>query len=104
MSEKRFTLEEKIMACWGVVDDLSTVYKNVDYRDKDQVANALLGLHTLYSMKFEELWQAFEDHLQEQGESNLADKWAYLKDAKSSLVPPCNIRTENSQGTAKSNV
>ena len=66
MSDKRFTLEEKIMACWGVVDDLSTVYKNVDYRDKDQVGNALLGLHTLYSMKFEELWQAFEDHLQEQ--------------------------------------
>ena len=58
----RFDLEQNIMKCWNVTDDIDMVYSNVMDRDmsKDEIANALLGLQTLYNMKFEELWENFE--------------------------------------------
>ena len=58
----RFDLEQNIMKCWNVTDDIDMVYSNVMDRDmsKDEIANALLGLQALYNMKFEELWENFE--------------------------------------------
>jgi len=58
----RFDLEQNIMKCWNVTDDIDMVYRNVMDRDmsKDDIANALLGLQTLYNMKFEELFNNFE--------------------------------------------
>lgn len=57
----RFTLEQDIMQCWGVVDDIDLVYKSTDWQDLDSVQNSLLSLHTLYKMKFEKLWDSFEE-------------------------------------------
>jgi len=59
----RFTLEEQIMNCWRVVDDIKTL--NARFQDKgdlstDQVANYLLGLETIYEVKFEHLFEMFE--------------------------------------------
>lgn len=58
----RFDLEQNIMKCWNVTDDIDLVYKNVMESDmtNDDIANALLGLKTLYNMKFEELFSNFE--------------------------------------------
>lgn len=58
----RFDLEQDIMKCWNVTDDINLVYKNVMENDMttDDIANALLGLKTLYEMKFEELFRDFE--------------------------------------------
>lgn len=58
----RFDLEQNIMKCWNVTDDIDMVYKNVMESDmtNDDIANALLGLKTLYNMKFEELFSNFE--------------------------------------------
>lgn len=58
----RFDLEQDIMKCWNVTDDINLVYKNVMESDMttDDIANALLGLKTLYEMKFEELFRDFE--------------------------------------------
>ena len=58
----RFDLEQNIMKCWSVTDDIDMVYKNVMESDmtNDDIANALLGLKTLYNMKFEELFSNFE--------------------------------------------
>ena len=63
----RFDLEQNIMKCWNVTDDIDMVYKNVMDRDmsKDDIANALLGLQTLYNMKFEELFSNFETLVRE---------------------------------------
>lgn len=56
----RFELEQDIMNCWNVVEDIKTIYDRVDYDDADKVMNALLGLQTIYQMKFEDLWETFE--------------------------------------------
>lgn len=58
----RFDLEQDIMKCWSVVDDIDVLYEYVMERNPttDQIANALLGLHTLYQMKFEKCFGTFE--------------------------------------------
>lgn len=56
----RFDLEQDIMNCWNIVEDMKTIYDRLDYTDQDQVMNSLLGLQTLYQMKFEKLWATFE--------------------------------------------
>jgi len=57
----RFDLEERIMHCWQITDDLDYVAELVE--DNDQAANLVLGLKALYHLKFEKLWEAFEDSL-----------------------------------------
>ena len=58
----RFDFEQQIMDCWGVVDDIKTVYNADDLRElsKDEMQNLLLGLYTLYQLKFEILFNQFE--------------------------------------------
>jgi hypothetical protein len=63
----RFDLEQQIMDCWGVVDDIKTVYNADDLRElsKDEMQNLLLGLYTMYQLKFEILFKMFEDLCQQ---------------------------------------
>ena len=60
----RFELEQNIMKCWNVTDDMYLLYENVMDRapemTTDEIANALLGMHQLYEMKFNKLWNIFE--------------------------------------------
>jgi NTP pyrophosphatase (non-canonical NTP hydrolase) len=59
-------LEQEIMACWMVTDDIDTLYKEVmdhtDYGklDSDYVANFLLGVKTIYDTKFNHLFSSYE--------------------------------------------
>ena len=63
----RFTLEDQIMECWGVVDDLDMVYSTEAlYDDQDRMMNVLLGMQELYRLRFERLFQTFE-HLVHEG-------------------------------------
>ncbi len=59
-----FDLESKMMDCWGVVDDIKFLYEEfhdgVKPMSPDQQANLLLGLHQMYELKFERLWDEFE--------------------------------------------
>jgi len=59
----RFDLEQNIMKCWNVTDDIYLLYENVMDRapemTTDEIANALLGMHQLYEMKFEKLFNNF---------------------------------------------
>lgn len=63
----RFDLEQQIMACWSVCEDIDTLYKQLDLREMSQgeIENCLLGLKTLYQMKFEQLFAMFEDMIKE---------------------------------------
>lgn len=63
----RFDLEQQIMACWSVCEDIDTLYKQLDLREmsQDEIENCLLGLKTLYQMKFEQLFAMFEDMIKE---------------------------------------
>jgi hypothetical protein len=59
-----FDLEQSIMKCWNVVDDLDLLYKQSMDRQKpfteDEWANLLLGMKELYQLKFEECFSEFE--------------------------------------------
>lgn len=62
----RFKLEEQIQNCWQVVDDLKTIYHSEKlYTDENEMQNALLGMFTLYQLKFEELFATYEKLVQE---------------------------------------
>jgi hypothetical protein len=63
----RFTLEDQIMECWGVVDDLDMVYSTEAlYGDQDRMMNVLLGMQELYKIRFQRLFNTFE-HLVHEG-------------------------------------
>ena len=58
-------LEEKIMGCWAVTDDIKVVYEELlndaDKMSADEISNILVGLASLYNRKFERLWGVFDD-------------------------------------------
>jgi len=56
----RFDLEEAIMNAWRTSDDIKAFYKSAEYMDEDQVMNALMGLEIFAEMRFNELWNIFE--------------------------------------------
>lgn len=56
----RFDLEDNIMRCWEVVDDLELISETgeltaIQYRE------LIKSLRVLYSLKFTELFSTFED-------------------------------------------
>lgn len=60
-------LEERIMDCWLVIDQLNTVLSIIDRNgcDEDVITNAIIGIKTLYNNRFEVLFEAFEEVLAE---------------------------------------
>ena len=57
-------LEEKIIDCWSICDDLNTVYQQIGDGEReptsDELMNALMGMQQLYQWKFEQLFIAYE--------------------------------------------
>ena len=62
MIRDRFDMEQAIMNCWNVVEDIKLISQMRDMRElsEDELMNALLGLETLYHFKFEILFNGFE--------------------------------------------
>lgn len=62
-----FDLEQQIMDCWHITDDLKILEEAV--LDKgisvDDTANITIGLEKLYHLKFEKLFNIFENHCKE---------------------------------------
>lgn len=58
----RFELEQDIMTAWSIVDDLERLrsYRAANSMTEDQLDNYLLGLSTVYQVKFELLFARFE--------------------------------------------
>jgi len=63
--DKIFDFEQSIMQCWNVIDDIKLVTQQVYDRPKplteDELGNLLIGLESMYQLKFEKLWSEFED-------------------------------------------
>lgn len=59
----RFTFEQQIFDAWNVTKDINTLFEGVVEKDltKDQIANALLGMHQIYELKFIKLFDMFEE-------------------------------------------
>lgn len=66
--DTRFELEQQLIDCWGVCDDLETIFAGTyeqDVIDKDKLANMLLGMKELYQLKFEKCFATFETLINE---------------------------------------
>ena len=68
----RFDLEQQILSCWRITDDIGLLQKAVlegklDDQEltKDEISNYLLGLETIYNMKFQELFNTLETMIKE---------------------------------------
>jgi hypothetical protein len=64
----QFDLEQGIMSCWHVTDDLDILLEELmenEHFTKDQASNFVLGLSTIYQAKFEKLFRDFEDFLKQ---------------------------------------
>ncbi len=57
----RFDLEQNIMKCWQITEDIKLLNKGVLEKDMstDDISNYLLGLETIYEHKFQELFDNF---------------------------------------------
>ena len=63
----RFDMEQEVMKCWNVVEDLKVLHEGVLERDltRDQISNILLGLGEIYQLRFEVLFDTFETMISE---------------------------------------
>ena len=61
---KLHDLEQHIMDCWSVCNDLETVFKQIGDGDRDptpdELMNTLMGMQQLYQWKFEQLFNKYE--------------------------------------------
>ena len=65
MSLKRFELEQSILNCWNITDELNLLYESIIDNNRgemtlDKIANILLGMKELYNLKFEKCFEDFE--------------------------------------------
>ena len=56
----RFDLEQGILQCWNVCDDIQLLLDSWDSLDEDGKQNYLLGLQQMYQLKFQKCWNTFE--------------------------------------------
>ena len=63
----RFDLEQDIHDCWNITKDIDTLLVGVVEQDltRDQIANILLGMQELYSLKFDRLFTTFEEMIKD---------------------------------------
>lgn len=58
-----FEIEQEIMKAWHVIDDIQLLKENVmeTNMSRDEIANALVGLESIYNMRFIKLFGVLED-------------------------------------------
>ena len=66
---KIFDLEQSIISCWQVLDDIEMVTKHfvddpkwegIDAELSDAIMNKFFGIKEIYELKFNKLWNEFE--------------------------------------------
>jgi hypothetical protein len=62
---KPYELEQPIMDCWSVCNDLETMFKQIGDGERDELMNALMGMQQLYQWKFEQLFFKYEQILKD---------------------------------------
>ena len=86
----QFNLEQRIMECWMVVDDIRTVYtRHLDGEKPltdDEFANVMIGMEKLYDIKFYNLFSTFEKFLKEIHESKVCDNSEVLRQTEQVTV------------------
>lgn len=57
----RFDLEQEIMTCWNVVEDLKFYITNSDVWTADEQMNYINGITVKYDKRFEQMFELFEE-------------------------------------------
>ena len=93
MSNIPWDLEERIMECWHVTDDLKILYEECldspEPMEEDELSNILLGLEALYNRKFARLFQTYEAACKHGGvflDKDVVDGLTMLSDNRSDNV------------------
>lgn len=60
MATDRFDLEQHLMTCWMVTDDLRDVIDVGESCSKEELIKILTGLRLLYLLRFERMFNCFE--------------------------------------------
>ena len=60
------TLHDSIMSAWQTVDDIRSLIKSAEGMNEDQMLNALLGLEIFADMRFNELFDTYENVMHNQ--------------------------------------
>lgn len=69
MSNSIFDLEQQLLECWGVIDDINLVtshftddpmWEGMDPKVQDALSNKYIAISELYGLKFDALWHTFE--------------------------------------------
>ena len=68
MKYDRFDLEQLILKNWEITNDIKHLRELISdgKPTQDQIENYLLGLETIYEVKFNKLWDCFEELCQHQ--------------------------------------
>lgn len=64
----RFDLEQQILDCWHVTDDLDMLLEHTmesENLNRDKISNIILGMKELYQLKFERCFDTFERLIKE---------------------------------------
>ena len=60
-----FDLEQNILKCWNITDDIDEFLEQYLDGEKemtqDDISNYMIGLTSIYKVKFERLWSNFEE-------------------------------------------
>lgn len=56
----RFDLEQGIVQCWNVCDDIQLLLDNWDTMTEDDKQNMLIGMKQIYQLKFQTTFNHFE--------------------------------------------
>jgi hypothetical protein len=81
---KLYDLEQMIMDCWHVCDDLQVVFRQIGDGERDptqdELMNALMGMQQVYQWKFEQLFYKYERVIEDQALLNLKTKMENTND------------------------
>jgi hypothetical protein len=67
MKYDRFDLEQLILKNWEITTEIKHLREHMESNPtQDQIENYLLGLETIYEVKFNKLWDCFEELCQHQ--------------------------------------
>ena len=55
----RFDLEEQIITCWNILDELKMIVEPMEYHHIDR--KRIEAVIELYDMKFNQLWNIFSE-------------------------------------------
>ena len=67
MSNSIFDLEQQLLECWNVTDDIDLITKHlvedldINGQTADAIVNKYSAVKELYDIKFDQMWKTFEN-------------------------------------------